>query len=352
MASESLLLFALRLQAVLLAIAVLLLFGHGLWLKLRVRWSEPRLAAARAALARCIDTDPPADEDVALLVRLPVGTRVRAVAEVSRSIGGVQRERLDAVAVRTGVTRHAARLCRSRLWWRRLRGARLFTLARAGEAEMPRLLHDPHQAVRAQAAEWAATRSGPEVVDALLAMLSDPSRLCRFTVRDSLLRIGPPIVPSLRRHIEVTAGEPAVPALELAAALADARLADGAHARSYDAHAATRRQAAAVLAAIGGARAIDRLTELLRDGAAEVRAEAAGGLGRLGHWPAAPQLAPLLRDRAWVVRREAGLALRALGAPGALYLRRYVADGDRFAADMARQVLDLPGPAGATAQRT
>jgi HEAT repeat protein len=79
-----------------------------------------------------------------------------------------------------------------------------------------------------------------------------------------------------------------------------------------------------------------------------VRAAAAKALGKLGHWPAASSLASLLRDRDWNVRREAGLALRAFGAPGALFLRRSLSDSDPFACDMARQVLDLPETARLT----
>jgi hypothetical protein len=52
-----------------------------------------------------------------------------------------------------------------------------------------------------------------------------------------------------------------------------------------------------------------------------------------------------MRDSAWRVRKEAGLSLRALGAPGTLFLRRALRSDDRFAADMAQQVLDLPATA-------
>jgi HEAT repeat protein len=57
----------------------------------------------------------------------------------------------------------------------------------------------------------------------------------------------------------------------------------------------------------------------------------------------ARRVAELLRDPAWIVRREAGLALRTLGNPGTVLLRRALRNPDRFAADMARQVMDIPG---------
>jgi HEAT repeat protein len=77
-----------------------------------------------------------------------------------------------------------------------------------------------------------------------------------------------------------------------------------------------------------------------------VRTAAARALGKLRYRPAAAALATLLRDRAWDVRREVGLALRSLGPPGLLFLHRSLQDADRFAADMARHMLDLPDMAG------
>lgn len=85
---------------------------------------------------------------------------------------------------------------------------------------------------------------------------------------------------------------------------------------------------------------------MLSDPVPEVRAAAARGLGRMRHWQAASSLATGLRDPAWRVRRESGLALRAVGAPGVLLLRRAVKGTDAFAADMAQLVLDLPATAG------
>jgi HEAT repeat protein len=106
-----------------------------------------------------------------------------------------------------------------------------------------------------------------------------------------------------------------------------------------------RTAAANLLGAIGGAESAARLIELVKDPDSLVRAAAAHGLGRMQHWPAAAQLAECLQDSTWRVRRDAGLALRALGAPGALFLRRALKGNDPFAADMSQQVLDLPAAA-------
>jgi HEAT repeat protein len=111
---------------------------------------------------------------------------------------------------------------------------------------------------------------------------------------------------------------------------------------SEDPIASARALAAELLGALGGAESAARLEALLHDENAAARAAAATAVATLAHWRAAPALAALLRDPAWDVRRAAGLALRALGAPGAILLRRAKDDADPFASDMARQVLDLP----------
>ena len=103
--------------------------------------------------------------------------------------------------------------------------------------------------------------------------------------------------------------------------------------------------AATLVGAIGGGPAIGLLLRLLGDEAPEVRAAAARGLGKAEHWPAAAVLAGLLGDSSCAVRREAGVALRRLGSPGMLFLRRALSARDAFAADAARQMLDLPDSA-------
>jgi HEAT repeat protein len=133
-----------------------------------------------------------------------------------------------------------------------------------------------------------------------------------------------------------------VAALDVATRLADTRFLPAALSLSQDEDPVVRARAVRLIGAIGGTEGVAALQAGLGDADAGVRAGAAHALGRLAHWPAAALVAPLLRDQHWGVRREAALALRDMGAPGKLFLRRALSDPDRFAADMARQILDLP----------
>lgn len=329
-------------QIVLFIAAVILLFGHGLWLRVIEGWTRPWLEQGRVALRRTIYGSGISEPDRQLLLRLPRSLQFRLVSELARSLTGTPRARLEQLAAEMGMVRRAERQTRSLFWWERLRGARVLTLLRKGDSVMPHLLRDRHPTVRTQAVEWASTHPTPETTRELFELMLDPSRLCRFTVRDTLLSIGAAGTDQLLEFLSIQKGPPAAAALEVATGRVDPRFLEPALRLSADDFGETRARAANLLAALGGERAIDRLVALLEDDDPEVRAAAAQGIGKLRHWPAAPLLAPRLRDRAWLVRREAGFALRAIGGPGLIYLRRFLNDNDRYAADMARQILDLP----------
>jgi HEAT repeat protein len=173
-------------------------------------------------------------------------------------------------------------------------------------------------------------------------MLGDPRGLARFTVMDSLIRLGAAAVLPLREAIAEADGEAAVAALRVGAAIGDPRLVAGARERLDDSDPAVRAWAVRLVGAVGGDENAGAVVQRLQDPAEDVRAAAAIALGRLGHWPAAPELAARLSDPSWVVRRSAALALRALGPAGELLLGRALREEDRFARDIARQTLDLP----------
>jgi HEAT repeat protein len=338
----SLLLGAALVIAALLLAALVLLVAHGTWRAAsEARWRKP-LAQARTALAHTADRLEPAEEDLRALRRLPADRRVDLFAELAQSVAGAPRSALAETAAELGVVERAEGWCGSRWWRRRLRGSRLLTTLGGGEEAVPPLLADPRPEVRAQAAEWAAGNGSPETVRRLTGMLSDPLGLARFTVMDSLIRLGAASVEPLRDTIATADARAAAAALRVGAAIGDPRLATAARERLDDPEIAVRAWAVRLAGAVGGDENAAAVVERLTDPAEEVRSAAAIALGRVGHWPAAPALAERLGDPSWEVRRNAALALRVLGPAGELLLGRALREEDRFARDIARQTLDLP----------
>lgn len=342
MLSEAFLVRALIALAVIFALSLAYLLGHGAWLVLARRRTHRYMERGRAALRGLVTADVVTEDDLATIRALPPRIRARLFVELSRNFGGSVRDRLSEIAAEVGTLGPIERMLRSRFWWRRLRAVRTLSALDASEAVILERLQDPHPAVRAQVAEWAADHPSPAILRALLEMLSRSDALYRFTVQDSLLRAGDAAAEPLAAYLEGRSGAEVIPALEVAATLAHPALTPPAHSLSHDPDPPVRARAAAVLGSVGGEEAIARLLDLMGDPEAEVRASAVRALARLGHWPAATAIAQRLRDPVWEVRRAAGLGLLALGSPGLLLLRRYRTDEDRFAADMATQVLDLP----------
>ena len=276
------------------------------------------------------------------LNRVPVRLQVALLAEILDPLGHGERARVATVAEAAGLVCRAERWCASRRWWRRVHGARLLSMLGRGADVIPALFGDPSAEVRAEAAAWAASSRQPEVIERLLDMLGDHENICRYTVKDSLLRIGRPVVEPLAQRLGTLDGLALREALTVAAPLAESRLLEPALTHLAHAEPAVRALAVDVVGRTGGRVAIDRVGALLDDPDPAPRASAARALGHLGHWPAGTRLAALLRDPSWDVRRAAGVALHGLGAPGVLLLRRALNDEDRFAADMARRLLEIP----------
>lgn len=342
MVNESVLDMVMLIEVALLALAVVVFFSHGLWLFLNHRRVTRLTEAARQSLARLVIRGNVNVEDIALLRDLNRGVQVAVFLETSRNLTGSGKERLRFVAREVGLLERATKLCQSRLWTHRLRGARVLARMDVADPIVLELLGDPHPAVRAQAAEWAATQPSEATISSMLNMLADPATQARFAVQDALLRMGSIVAGPLAAFLETHKGPPAESGLRVAEALAGTTFGPAAMRLSADDDVAMRIAATNLLGAIGDAHSAERLPALLNDPDPRVRAAAARGLGRMQHWQSASQLGHCLRDSAWQVRREAGLALRAIGAPGALFLRRALKGDDRFAADMAQLVLDLP----------
>ena len=330
-------------EAATIAVALTVLIGHAAWVDARRRRQGPRLVAASKVLAAAVEGRVPHHAGIIEFAKLPAGVQIAAFAGLADAVEDRQKQRLTQIAVEVGLIALAERWCGSRRWGQRLRGSRLLTLLGGGQGVVPALMNDPRPEVRAQAAQWVGAHPKAASIDRLLEMLTDPETLCRFTVKDALLRVGRPAIEPLLRQLSVSSGTLAAEVLELAVGIADSRFLQPALELCRSPHAATRAGAATLVGAIGGSQATVALMGLLGDPDADVRSAAAAALGRLAHWPAAGALAGSMSDPAWTVRQAAALALRAFGATGILLLRKTLDADDAFAREMARQVLDLPG---------
>ena len=345
MVNRNLLDIVMIVEIALLVLAVGVFFAHGVWLFVTQKQFLRDMTVARDSLTHLLTRGTINIDEINALRRVPRDAQVAAFLEASRNVTGAGKERLRFVAGEVALLNRARKLCESRLWTSRLRGARVLARMDVADPVIEELLADPNPAVRAQAAEWAAAHPTPSIISITLTMLADPATQARFAVQDALLRMGATVADPLASFLESHSGLPAESGLRVAESLAEPRFLPAALHHSASEEVGARTAAANLLGAIGGAAAAERLTELLKDPDSLVRAAAAHGLGRMQHWPAASQLAECLRDSTWRVRRDAGLALRALGAPGALFLRRALKGNDPFAADMSQQVLDLPAAA-------
>ena len=302
---------------------------------------ESALADARERLTRGVCQLALEAGDLQALRRLALAERFELVAALAPHLRGHERAWLDDVAIDLGLRDQAIWLCRSAFWWRRLLGVRLLTMIGGGEAVVLRLSADPDPGIRAQVAEWVGANSTPAGVQTLIGMLSDPAPACRFTVENTLLRLGPMIVDALAQRIRVS-GDPTElwSALHVARAIGDPDLLPAVLAASESPDLQARVAATRALGGLGGAAATDRVLALLEDPEVAVRATAASALADIGYWSGAIRIRPLLMDTEWDVRAAAGAALARLGAPGLLVLRGAIASQDPFAADMARLSLD------------
>ena len=343
MNSQELLRLTLTIEGILLVIVLTAILSHAFWAVSGDRRLRQRMQIGRDLVLASLGGTPggPIDDDlVERLGRLGRRTQIRLLAELAPSLEGAQRATLRELATRLGLTARAERRCHSRLWWRRLYATRLLTLIDAGEDIMPALIHDPHQLVRTQVAEWAALHPDPAALAALAVLLDDQERIARFAVQDTLLRIGQPAVPVLVRALGTMGPLGIASGLLVAARLGDPDLLPLALSFADHPVPAVRAAAADALGGLGSDDAVAVLCRLLHDPAMDVRQAAARALGRLRHWASAAALLPLLGDPTWPVRRQSALALAAMGAPGSLVLRTALQGDDRFAADIAGQALD------------
>lgn len=340
MTSTTIVLHVLLVEGVLVVLAFVAVFGHALWYRRASATRAAQLEASRGPLITALASGD-AVTDMHVLHAMPQRVLVRLLTDIAPSLAGPSRDTVVELAMRLGLTDAATGWLSSRLWWRRLHGARLLTAVAPDAQLLEGLGSDPHPLVRAQRAEVLGHHPTAAGGDELVALLADRDATVRFAVRESLMRLGTIAQEPIVRCLELRDPANLLDLLDIAAAIPTTDFHAVALTHSRSEQPAVRERAARLLRAIGGGDSVDRLVALLADPHPAVRATAASALGTLGHWPAATVLARLLGDAEWDVRLAAAVAMQRLGAPGELLLRR-ARDGDAgVASDVARHVLDV-----------
>lgn len=308
-----------------------------------VRRHQRSFERARVDLAETVlGSEDAAARGIATLRHLPRRALAQALVGLATDLGGNARSRLRRVADATGVSRHIRRLARGR-WRRRARAAQLQMLLPDDDPLRTALVLDPHPVVRARAVETLGPEETLDAAGHLFELLGDDNPGVRLAAQQALLRCDARLIPHLIAHMDREDAPGALLGLEVAANLPDPRL-EAVLLRHADDPDPSRRMLVAT--ALGSTlsetdQTLSVLSALLDDHDSTVRACAAGAIGRLAVVELAPQLAAKLSDPAWVVRREAGSSLARMGPVGTMLLRVHLTDEDRFARDMARQILDI-----------
>lgn len=321
-----------------LAVLMIVYVAWGAWRDVARIGREQRLSGVLDKVVSSISEPSRLLEELSPLAR---SEQIEVLERIAHLLRGELAAGISGFADRSRHLDTALQEVRGRCWWRRLRAARLLSALGTERPDVvDQALGDPHPLVRAQAAFWAGRHPTADHVERLFGLLGDEVRLCRVAAEDTLSRLGPSLVPALQRRLASGFGMEVLGPLRVAISQPNVAYYSQGHRLSLDSDARVRALAARLLGVIGGEGAMRRLMDLLADPEPEVRQRAVAGLGRLGDRQVASMLTERLADPAWDVRKEAALALRGMGAVGALFLREARTHQDPFAADMARMVLE------------
>jgi hypothetical protein len=274
------------------------------------------------------------------LVSVPKSLLLTLVQGIAVDLGDAEYEKLRTIVVEAALASRIHKLARSRSWRRRIQAAHLQNLLPDDDPQRSLLFGDPHPLVRARAAESLPGEDVGACADMLLEMLDDPVQAVRVGAQQALLRGDTRIAEPLCDYLWGGARRGTSLALETAANLPDPRYGPVLRHHGGDPDPVRRAMVARALGAGATLDGVETLILLMRDQEADVRAAAANAVASLVATDLVGALGRLLSDPAWNVRREAGRALDALGASGAVVLRAHLFDDDRYARDMARQILD------------
>lgn len=276
------------------------------------------------------------------------GAMLQVLEEVEDRAEGAIDPDLLALVRGAPAFRRVERAARSRFWWRRQTAAHLLGRLARRETDRPLLLSllgDSHPAVFTGALMAARRLRWPSLAEPLLDRARElgaghrgEEELLIETLVALDVETGPLVEERLR---EAAGGEGELPLLRVAARLGDEGLRSHLGERLRRGGLEVRIQAAKALGALGDQKAISEIRGALEDPAWQVRTQAARALGTLQAGEAAGDLRRALSDPSWWVRLRAALALRRLGPRGREILADVDPGEDRYAAEMARYVLEL-----------
>lgn len=232
------------------------------------------------------------------------------------------------------------RMTRSRLWTRRVRGARLSLILPDADDVTERLLGDPRAPVRAAVIEALGVEQIARFAPQLISALEDRSKSVRFTAQQALLRGDGRLVAPVAHALPELEGDTIERCLEVASNLRDPRLLTIVREFADSPNPRARKLVAQATPFGVPDHQLYFLVTLLNDDDPGVRVAAIESISRLRADWLAGQLGTAMTDRSWEVRRAAGAALARLDSVGLLVLRRTLSGDDPYAHDMARQVLD------------
>jgi HEAT repeat protein len=289
------------------------------------------------------------------LGQVPGGQLRASLHALLAGLDGPERRRLAELTLTLGMDRADRAALRSAWASRRVAAVRRLSALRLPDLRpaLAALIEDRSPVVAAEAALGLAALGDSTAMDALARLAPHMGRWAPLQLAAAARDLGALGVEHLERiaqlHAEHAARSGALEALGLLGTQDAARvLLSTTHSPDHD----LRARAARIIGVVGCTVAMDRLLDLLHDPRWEVRCQAARSLGRVGTvGDAGEALRAAMRDEMWWVRRNAAHALWDLGIEGAQALFEAAhADPDRFARDIALDVLRTHGVVGREAR--
>lgn len=315
----------------------------------RDRYEQETLQRERQALtegiAAALEVPPKIERFTQAVSNVRFDTLVLVMYDFSGRVAGAPWERL-VTAVRQ-MPKPEAELHRhvsSRLWWRRLLGARALAVM-GGIDDLPlaqKLVSDQHPAVKLAAISIARRVRDERLLTDILNEAIVSRRVVRGYMFDTLTAAKAELEPILRRRLtEPKSVFELRDLIRLAGVLGTPELLQPVLALSTHDDPEVRGGVARALGNFPHASSRTALLSLIQDPAWQVRTRAAMSLGNIRADGATDLLRAALCDSNWWVRLRAALALRQLGDTGIVQLEAAAKGDDRFASQMADYTLGL-----------